>query len=169
MFNKKGFTIIELMIVLAIISVVLTIAVSSMANTVQHLRLNSAAGELMSNINRARMTAIARNGNCVISFNKAENSYMIFMDDDSSGLVSWQKDEAEDMLASKAMPSGITIAKASFSLGTSAFGYGGNGLPLGNRMGSVCLKNDKNEYYKLSVSWTGRPKLFKNVKKSECI
>ena len=53
----------------------------------------------------------------------------------------------EDMLASKAMPSGITIAKASFSLGTSAFGYSGNGLPLGNRIVSVCLKNDKDEYY----------------------
>lgn len=169
MFNKKGFTIIELMIVLAIISVLLTIAVSSMANTVPHLRLSSAAGELMSNINRARMTAISRNGNCVISFNKEDNSYMVFMDNDSGELIRWQRDEAEDVLASKAMPPGITIAKASFSLGASAFGYGGNGLPLGNRIGSVCLKNDKDEYYKLSVSWTGRPKLYKNVKKTECI
>lgn len=164
MLNKDGFTLIELIIVLAIVGIVITLAVSSMANTIPHLRLNDSVGELVSKINLARSAAIARNKACIVSFNKLENTYYIFMDDNEN----YQKEDDEDAIAAGQLTKGVAIVKASFSFGTSAFGYDGSGLPLKNRIGSVCLKNDKDEYHKISVSWNGRAKVYKNVKKNEC-
>ena len=164
MLDKKGFTIIELLVVLAIVGIIITLAVSSMANTIPHLRLNDFTREIVSKINLARSVAIARNKACVVSFNKLENTYNIFMDDNEN----YQREDAEDAITAGQMAKGVTIVKASFSLGTSAFGYDGSGLPLKNRIGSVCLKNDKDEYHKISVSWNGRAKVYKNVKKKEC-
>ncbi len=164
MLDKKGFTIIELLVVLAIAGIIITLAVSSMANTIPHLRLNDFTREIVSKINLARSVAIARNKACVVSFNKLENTYNIFMDDNEN----YQREDAEDAITAGQMAKGVTIVKASFSLGTSAFGYDGSGLPLKNRIGSVCLKNDKDEYHKISVSWNGRAKVYKNVKKKEC-
>lgn len=164
MLDKKGFTIIELLIVLAIVGIIITLAVSSMANTIPHLRLNDSVGELVSRINLARSAAIARNKAYVVSFNKLENTYNIFMDDNEN----WQREDDEDTITDRQMTKGVSIVKVSFSFGTTAFGYDGSGLPLKNRIGSVCLKNDKDEYHKISVSWNGRAKVYKNVKKKEC-
>jgi type II secretion system protein H len=164
MLNKKGFTIIELLVVLAIVGIIITLAVSSMANTIPHLRLNDSVGELVSRINLARSTAIARNKAYVVSFNKLENTYNIFMDDNEN----WQREDDEDTITDRQMTKGVSIVKVSFSFGTTAFGYDGSGLPFKNRIGSVCLKNDKDEYHKISVSWNGRAKVYKNVKKKEC-
>lgn len=167
MFNKKGITLIELIIALAIVGIIITIAVSSMANIIPHIRLNDAATELVSNINLARAIAISRNKACVVSFNKTDSSYTVFVDDNNSA-PNWHIEDGEEIIALRHAPSGVIIIKASFSSGTSAFGYDSEGLPLDNRIGSVCFKNSKNEYHKISVSWTGRPKLYKNVKQSEC-
>ncbi len=64
MLNKGAFTLIELIIVLAIVGIVITLAVSSMANTIPHLRLNDSVREIASRINLARSAAIARNKAC---------------------------------------------------------------------------------------------------------
>lgn len=164
MLDKKGFTIIELLVVLAIVGIIITLAVSSMANTIPHLRLNDSVGELISRINLSRSAAIARNKASVVSFNNLDNTYNIFVDDNEN----WQKDDGEDIISAGQVSKGVAIVKASFSFGTSAFGYDGSGLPLKNRIGSVCLKNDKEEYHKISISWNGRAKVYKNVKKREC-
>jgi len=58
--NEKGFTLVELIITLAIASILLSMAVPSFTTTIKNNRLTTQANELISSINYARSEAIRR-------------------------------------------------------------------------------------------------------------
>ena len=66
--SQKGFTAIELLVVLAILGVLLGLAVVSMGPQIAHYRLNNAAKETLSALRREAQTAISQNLNRNVNF-----------------------------------------------------------------------------------------------------
>jgi prepilin-type N-terminal cleavage/methylation domain-containing protein len=82
--NNKGFTLIEVLIVVAIFAIGAAIAIPNIMDMGKSSGVKSDARKLKDQIARARMTAIERNQSIVIVFNQdgdvTTNDYIIFED-----------------------------------------------------------------------------------------
>ncbi|MGM0609335.1 MAG: GspH/FimT family pseudopilin [Candidatus Muiribacteriota bacterium] len=64
--NQRGFTLLELMITVALIGIVAAIAFGSLQNLIPNAKAKSAARELRSNLQKARMDAVKNNNECFV-------------------------------------------------------------------------------------------------------
>lgn len=101
-----GFTLIELMIALAILAILLTIAVPSFRDAVLNARMTAQANDLMADLNLARSEAVKRNLNVYLCTSSNGTSctnsawrlgWMVYVDVDQDGV--W--DAAEVPLKSR--------------------------------------------------------------------
>jgi len=87
-FSQKGFSLLEVLIVIGIIVIISAIAVPNMAVMMKSYRLKSAANEMASVMQLARMTAISQNANSVLTFNTGNQTYSAFSDNgDVNGTI----------------------------------------------------------------------------------
>jgi len=84
-FKKYGFTLVELMIVLAIMGIVSAIAAPNFINYMADRRLNGAARMVMSDLMAARQKAVSQNNEFKGFFNASNHQYTILDDDDNDG------------------------------------------------------------------------------------
>ena len=87
--NKKGgFSLVELMVVIAVIAILVGVSVPAVNNWLPNYRLKKAAMDLHSNFQRARLEAVKRNRNCTINFNQTVGGinydYVVFVDFDNN-------------------------------------------------------------------------------------
>lgn len=75
--NKKGFSLLELMIVIGIIAILSAITVPNLIGWYQHQGLRSAVVELQSNLQLAKLFAVKQNQSCRININTGAGSYNI--------------------------------------------------------------------------------------------
>lgn len=80
--NQNGFTLIEIMVVIAMISIMLLAAGYYLGNRGERAQLKSAARDLLSNMTLARTSAIRDTAPWSLSFDPAGNSYRVL---DSNG------------------------------------------------------------------------------------
>ncbi len=73
--KTKGFTLIELFIVIFIIGVIAALSYPAMSRWAVRWQLQSAARDVRSNFQFAKLAAVKDNMNCVIQFNSLGNSY----------------------------------------------------------------------------------------------
>ena len=73
--NKRGFTLIELMIVIGVIGIMAAISTPMIMNWLPNYRLKAAARDLYSNMQKARMVAVKSNQNTAIIFDVANEKY----------------------------------------------------------------------------------------------
>ncbi len=90
--NSSGMSLIELVMVMAITTLLLVIGIPGYGRYVANARVRSAAGDLVANMRLARMMAIGDNRNYLITFNLANNSYSMGFDGDGDNNL----DDAED-------------------------------------------------------------------------
>jgi len=88
MMRKGGFTLLELLITFAIIAIMASIAVPGYSGWLPRYRLKSAATDLVSNMQLARMGSIKDRSDWAIVFDTGSNSYRICSDDGGDG--DWQ-------------------------------------------------------------------------------
>ena len=157
--KQAGFTMVELMIVIAVIAILTAIAVPNIISWLPNYRAKAAARDVISNFQKAKMEAVKRNRDVVISFATVNatqaGSYRIFVDDDGDGNFTAGVDRK---LAQVNMPKNVSLYSASF-LATTTTGYNSRGLPWNNRRGSVEIRNNKSRYYRASLSLAGHVKL----------
>ncbi|WP_163336834.1 GspH/FimT family protein [Desulfopila sp. IMCC35008] len=75
--RSGGFSLIELVVIIAIIGVIAAIAVPSLLSNLPNIRLKSAARDLYSNMQKARMGAIKENTKWAIKFDSDGKSYTV--------------------------------------------------------------------------------------------
>lgn len=73
--QASGFTVLELMVAVGIAMVVLGIAVPSLLTWLPSLRLSSAARQVATDLQVARMKAISQNASYTVSFNTSNSTY----------------------------------------------------------------------------------------------
>jgi prepilin-type N-terminal cleavage/methylation domain-containing protein len=75
--KQSGFTIYEIMVVIAIIAILASIAVPNYLAWLPKQKLRNAASDLRANMQNARLVAVKQNGNCSVTFNTSNDSYAI--------------------------------------------------------------------------------------------
>lgn len=90
----NGFTLVELMIVIAVMGIMTAIAIPSYQTFMAQRRLNGAAREIMSNLMAARMQAISQNNEFRVFFPGShsgalpgDRQYQILDDDNNNGEI----------------------------------------------------------------------------------
>ena len=66
--GTRGFTVLEIMVALAIVGLLVTLAATNYGQWATQTRLRTATEELTANLNLARMAAISRNRSVLVSF-----------------------------------------------------------------------------------------------------
>jgi len=86
----KGYTLVELCIVLALLAIMSTLAIPAWKNYSSNINLKTAAREVMSDLLNARQRAIEENINTYrLTFNVAGNNYTLSRTD--TGITYWTK------------------------------------------------------------------------------
>jgi Tfp pilus assembly protein FimT len=85
--TANGFSVLQLIVVVAVLSVISTFAVLNIHSTRASLRLQNSVRQLAGYLEKARLDAIRRHGNSTVVFTNT-NSYDITMDFEGAGTVS---------------------------------------------------------------------------------
>ena len=75
--KRSGFTVIELVVVIAILGILTAVGVPNFLSWLPKYRLKSAARDLYSNMQLAKLSAIKNNADWAIVFNKAADQYQL--------------------------------------------------------------------------------------------
>ena len=168
--SNMGFTLVEVMIAIAIIAILAAVAVPNIISWLPNYRAKAAARDMISNFQRAKMEAVKGNVDVIIQFTPGTytdagqvGSYDIFVDDGSgAGGIAGDliPNGTERIVAQVNMPRNVSLYFTNFTGHTT--GYNSRALPWNNRLGSVEIRNNNSRYYKASLSMAGRVRLQKS-------
>ncbi len=156
--NDSGFTLAEVMVVIAIIGICSAIAVPNFIGWLPKHRLNSATNDLLGVMQSARLRALKDNANVVILFDPGAGSYSVFLDN-GAGANSGNgiKDGDESTIRGGYIPAGVNIDATTFT--DEKLRFDARGFPLGaGGGGTITLKNTKNDTTTITVNATGSPR-----------
>jgi len=107
--NQDGFTLVEAMVVVAIIGIAGAIGMLSMRTWIPDMRLQSAARDLYGAMMQAKGTAAKLNKNCAITFNQqvagTPYAYVIYIDTNSN----FEFDAADTVIIAQQWPQGVAL------------------------------------------------------------
>jgi len=153
MSRNKGFTLIELMIVIAIVGVLAGIMTPSFLSWRDRSKVKGDASELRAVFESAKLRAIKHNVNAVVTFPDT-TSYQAFVDTNDNGAL----DAGEDVITTRTLSPGVTITTITFVGNDMAFNS--RGMANGpNSTGRVILTSPGGESYEVVVSSFGRVRL----------
>jgi prepilin-type N-terminal cleavage/methylation domain-containing protein len=141
---QRGFTLVEAIIVIFIISIVAAVAIPEWRKMAVNAELKAAARDLIADFSSLKQKAMSENIAYKITFNDAEdtNSYTI-----------QQKGGATIQIKTPGIFGAIRIFKAAFGSGkTITFQTRGTSSPAG----SVVLVNNRNSTATITVNFAGR-------------
>ena len=104
--NKKGFTLVEVVVVVAILGIIAAIGTTGVLRSLPAMRLKSAARDIFSAAMQAKAEAVRRGENVTILFDTANNTWLMFLDSDNDEVA----DAGETvLLAATPLPPRVTF------------------------------------------------------------
>ena len=136
--NEKGLTLVEVMVVVAILGIIAAVGATGVHHSLPTMRLKSAARDIFSASMQAKAEAVRRGENVTILFNTADNTWLMFLDSDNDEVV----DASETvLLASTPLPprvsfdTGLVVNGTPHADGVSfannAMVFSARGIPVG--------------------------------------
>lgn len=169
MSNNKGFSLVELVIIVAIVGILAAIATPSIMEWMPNIRFRGASQELFGHMQQAKMEAVKRSANVVVRFNTVAcpgfpnpnavpdpgGGYTIFADDGAGGGVAKNntQDGAEATLMQQTMPRNVALCNQTFPGGWT--GFQSTGLPVANNVGGVTINNDRGRSATMTMTFAG--------------
>jgi len=159
--TQSGFTLLNIVIVFLIISILTAIAIPTIIDWVPNYRLRSAARQLYSHLQMAKLEAVRRNNNIIIVFNTGTytpagkvGGYYIFSDDGSGGGTAGDsvRNGTEPILVQVGMPENVSLVSASF-FGGGPLGFTSLGTPTTN--GNVVMEISALRRSRVTISPVG--------------
>ena len=132
--NKKGFTVIELTIVLSILGIISVIAMPSYLGWLPKHELKTSVRRIYDDMNMAKFRAVKTNADIGIEFNISNENYRIFIDTDKDQ----DFDSGETVLSTGSLENGVDITASTFTDNT--YGFNSRGMSAGTT-GDVHLTN----------------------------
>ncbi len=143
--NFKGFTLIELMIVIAITAIMAGIAIPNYMEWSRAARLRSAINDLTSDMAMARLREIKSSTKVWVIF--GTDGYQVFIDDNANNAL----DSGEVILRNKQYPAGVTMSSTTFTSNRALFHRTG-----ASSAGTVTLSRGGNQQGDIVVNAVGR-------------
>ncbi|MEN8246364.1 MAG: GspH/FimT family pseudopilin, partial [Thermodesulfobacteriota bacterium] len=85
--KNSGFTLMELMIVIAIIAIMAGVAIPNFLGWLPEKRLAAGAQDILQGLQKSRSKAIMTNRRVVVNFDAAANSFTAFVDENADGAL----------------------------------------------------------------------------------
>ncbi len=157
--QKKGFSLVELMVVIAIIGIIAAISSLNLVTGLPKYRLKRASRDITSRLRQARSTAIKTNATVVIQFDTGRHSYSI-----DNKLYPATDGNTNNALSSY-YGSGLSFDRGSYTSGNSVT-FPGERVTFNSRgispsLGSIYLSNNQGDVNKIAISRAGRIRLTK--------
>jgi len=92
--KDSGFTIVELLVGIALIAMITAIAVPNYISWLPNYRLRSASQDLLSNFQKAKLASVKNNVNVAVCFKSDNSGYSAFVDTNAN-----YADDGEEMVA----------------------------------------------------------------------
>ncbi len=160
--KDSGFSLFEVLTVIAILAIVAALAIPSFVNWRGKTQLSRAAQDLYSNFQKAKIEAVRRNTQCTVSFTSTH--YLLYVDrnenftlDAGETVISttpWSNYGAVRPDASHGGGDGLTFANPADGIA-----FAPDGLPRNNAgglgSGSVFIKTQDDKWTSIDVSTSG--------------
>ena len=148
--NKKGgFSLFELLIVIAVIAVVSAIVTPNIISWRNNAKLRSAAGNLKADLEMAKVNAIKENNFVAMKFQG--NAYEVFVDKSDDGT----RDADEPLLRTRTLPAGVAFdfSHPNWTFTSHVVKFNGRGTA---DKGTAILTNTKGDEKHVRVETLGR-------------
>ena len=148
--KSRGFSIIELLVVLAVIAVVSVIVTPNFISWRNNAKLRNAVDNLMGDLEMAKLSAVKENNFVAVLFNPT--NYKVFVDKANF----WVQDTDERLLRVRKLPAGVT-----FDFGHPNWGFTSNRTRFNSRgraniAGTAVIVNLDDQQRNVIVSTLGR-------------
>jgi prepilin-type N-terminal cleavage/methylation domain-containing protein len=159
--SQKGVTLIELVVVMAIIAIMAAFMAPSIGEWAAGFRLRGAGKDLADALQLARLKAISDVVEYKVQINLNNQQVGVWKGNLRQGSTSWPTQEGTTIT----MPSGVTITNVDgttagtidriFRPDGTALGTGGFGGVGGTSTSTITLNNSRNDQYLITLSRTG--------------
>ena len=158
--RQHGFSLMELMIIIAIIGILSAIAIPNILSYRHNARLRGAANEMLSTFRKAQTVAVKRNFNTGLVFDAAAGTTTVYLDNGEGGGTANDslKHADEPIVEVYSLPAGCKLTGDPFNGGKT--GFSPRGLPL--KVGTVEVHSTSTSAkiaYEIVLSLAGRTRI----------
>ena len=161
--SSPGFTLIELIICIAIVAIFSSVATPGVLTWIDHRKLTAATADIWILLQQARIAAAKEHATVVINFDPdadgtLDGHYTAFVDNGSGSLTLWTREADERILKQSTLPPGVRFHGVSFAGGIPRTRFNSRGFPNGLG-GHVYLCNRRNQYMGVHLNLNGNARI----------